>query len=442
MNIPLDRLYHFVEQISKKIAGDLVVIYRFWPHGEKNINNLTPLKPFDSWSKKEISIKIWCHDQEPLHYDFYKDKTKTFESLQISQFTKIQQKLAIHKTLANIHYETGVFPKTLLLHSEKRSKNVFQYSQAPTECRQSQLVPVYYWSHALIARDWFRYAKHESFKKSICKTFLIYNRAWTGTREYRLKFTDLLVEHELVDRCRSYFNPLDEKSGIHYSAHQLKNSVWHPKNFLENHLPVTSVTSAASADFNTEDYTTTDIEVVLETLFDDDRLHLTEKSLRPIACRQPFILAATHGSLQYLRDYGFKTFDSVWDETYDTIENPYDRMMAIIKLMKTICNWTPQQRIDKMKKINQITKYNQNYFFSNKFSSLILDELNINLADGITQIKTNPQFGKWLDYWKSNLQHIEIQKFLHSNYDIAHPTFNQYNKILKFIEDYSVSPGK
>jgi hypothetical protein len=83
-------------------------------------------------------------------------------------------------------------------------------------------------------------------------------------------------------------------------------------------------------------------------LFDDDRLHLTEKSLRPIACKQPFILAATHGSLQYLKDYGFKTFDSVWDENYDTIEDPYQRMLAIIQLMKNICAWTPEEKISKM----------------------------------------------------------------------------------------------
>jgi hypothetical protein len=47
---------------------------------------------------------------------------------------------------------------------------------------------------------------------------------------------------------------------------------------------------------------------------------LTEKALRPIACGQPFILAATPGSLQYLRSYGFKTFSGYIDETYDTIQ--------------------------------------------------------------------------------------------------------------------------
>jgi hypothetical protein len=437
MNIPLDRLYHFIEQTIKKIAGDLVVIYRFWPHGEKNINNLTPLKPFDNWLDKETSIKIWCHDQEPLDYDYYKDVK--FEFSHIRQFTQIQQKLGIHKTLTNINYETGIFSKSLLIHSEKRSKNVLKYSTPPTEPRQTWLVPVYYWSHALIARDWFRYARHESFKKNISKNFLIYNRAWSGTREYRLKFTDLLIEHNLIGQCKSYFNPVDEKSGNHYASHDFRNSAWLVKNSLENCFPVSRVGSTASADFDTIDYNETNIEVVLETLFDDDRLHLTEKSLRPIACKQPFILLATHGSLQYLRDYGFQTFDSVWDESYDIIQDPKDRMLAVIDLMNTISNWTPQHRTNQIKKLYEIAEYNHQYFFSDKFIDLVLNEFCCNLSLGIKTVKTNPDFNHWLEYWKENLQHTEIQNFLNTNFDKSHPTIDHYHKILKFITDYPVS---
>jgi hypothetical protein len=33
MSIPLDRLYHYIENIAKEIRGDDVLIYRFYPHG-------------------------------------------------------------------------------------------------------------------------------------------------------------------------------------------------------------------------------------------------------------------------------------------------------------------------------------------------------------------------------------------------------------------------
>ena len=64
MFIPLDRLYNFVDQIAREIYGGPVLIYRFWPNGSKNINNLTKLKNFDLVNKFTIPI-IWCHDQEP-----------------------------------------------------------------------------------------------------------------------------------------------------------------------------------------------------------------------------------------------------------------------------------------------------------------------------------------------------------------------------------------
>ena len=93
---------------------------------------------------------------------------------------------------------------------------------------------------------------------------------------------------------------------------------------------------------------------MLETLFDDDRLQLTEKSLRPIACGQPFILAATHGSLQYLQNYGFKTFNDVFDESYDQIEDPVKRLKAIVALMVQISQWTDDVRSYKINQLQQI----------------------------------------------------------------------------------------
>ena len=40
MSIPLDRLYQYVESIVQDICQDRVVIYRFYPHGSKNFEDL------------------------------------------------------------------------------------------------------------------------------------------------------------------------------------------------------------------------------------------------------------------------------------------------------------------------------------------------------------------------------------------------------------------
>jgi hypothetical protein len=287
----------------------------------------------------------------------------------------------------------------------------------------------------VIARDWFRYAEHEQFEKNIRKCFLIYNRAWAGSREYRLKFTDLIIEHDMADQCLTFFNPTD--GAEHYRDHEFKNATWRPEHVLENYFDPTVATADASADFDTTDYNSTDIEVVLETLFDDDRLHLTEKSLRPIACAQPFILASTQGSLQYLRDYGFRTFDAVWDETYDTIQDPYDRMLAIIGLMQNICKWTPDQRVKKRQLMQDIANYNQNHFFSTAFFNIVTDELRENLSQAFDQIRSDPEFDLWIARWQNNLQHKEIKDFLETNKDQRYPTQDHYERILKFIQAYT-----
>ena len=420
MYIPLDRLYHFIERVANEIYHNPVIIYRFWPNGSKNIQDLNPLKQ-KNWAQGQQSLGIWCHDQEPLAPAFTKRNIKC-------KWVDLLDSLDLVQSRTSLNWYPNIFKKNILLHSEKRSYNVGKCIQT------GDLVPTYYWSHAVIARDWFRYAQHATFKKNVNKQFLIYNRSWTGTREYRLKFSDLLVEHGLVDHCRTFCNPTEH--GEHYQTHRFENPVWRPRHILENHIPPSLADAGASADFDTQDYQSTEIEVVLETLFDDDRLHLTEKSLRPIACRQPFILAATHGSLQYLRDYGFKTFDSIWDETYDTIEDPYQRMQAIIQLMLEINSRSDDQQRNDTERIQQIADHNHKHFFSKDFSDSIINELRTNMNMALEQIKQDLGFDKWSARWKCLLQFPQVQDFLDVNQDMIQPTRQQYQQVLEFIAQH------
>jgi hypothetical protein len=268
----------------------------------------------------------------------------------------------------------------LLLHSEQRSDQIARY-------QEDQFIPVYYWSHALIALDWFRYAQYVTQQKQIKKTFLIYNRAWSGTREYRLRFTEFLIRLGLQDQCHTTVNPIEPELGIHYELHKFKNPTWRPQTVLENFFPTSTAHSHYSADFDIEDYEATDIEVVLETLFDDSRLHLTEKSLRPIALGQPFIIAGTPGSLEYLRSYGFKTFGHIWDERYDECADPEERLGRIADLMKQIANWMPWVKEQKMAQAQDIADYNKRHFFSKEFAELVKSELKTNFTTAVDQLK-------------------------------------------------------
>lgn len=406
MNVPLDNLYHFLQNHAEKIHGDHVVIYRFWPNGSKNIDDLNPLLSEDDNVKRSIFAHIWCNDQEPLDHKFYKNNLRksTF-----GPYTDLVETLKIFPKSKNLNYRKNIFEKNLLLHSEKRSRNLEDYKN------DNELIAVYYWSHALIARDWFRYAELEVFKKDAKKLFLIYNRAWSNTREYRLAFTDLLIKKSLINQCQTSCNPIDPGSTVHYKDHVFKNPQWKPSNVLENFFVPTLFDASSSADFTTLDYEQTEIEVVLETLFDDDRLHLTEKSLRPIACGQPFILAATHGSLEYVRSYGFKTFDSIWDESYDLVEDPKTRLELIVDLMEKISQWDCSTLELKLKQAKQIADFNKQWFFSKDFFDLVVTELDQNLELAFKIQNTGNNYRPWIDHWTQLLRNPEVIEFLNSD---------------------------
>jgi hypothetical protein len=434
MSIPLDRLYYYINSVIEQIHGDRVIIYRFWPHGSKNINDLTPINAYGlNYYFNQTHPVVICHDQEPLNFDYYADKK--FEGRD-TPFKNVLNSLSTYSSgHYNINFNSCIFDKSILIHSEKRSKNLQKY----LEIENPQLLPVYYWSHAIISLDWFRFAQHTTQKKQVQKTFLIYNRAWSGTREYRLKFAELLIKLGLEKNCQMSINPIEPELGIHYESHNFSNIAWRPTQVLENYFPISNAHSHYSADFDIKDYEATDIEVVLETLFDDDRLHLTEKSLRPLACSQPFILGGTHGSLKYLRSYGFVTFGDIWDESYDLIVDPKERLNAIADLMKQIANWAPKVREKKLAEARAIAEYNRQHFFSQDFFNQVVNELKTNLNLAITTLKLNPDFQKWINRWEILLDYQEIQDFLKTNQDFDYPTNQKYQEILKFINEYKLT---
>ena len=238
----------------------------------------------------------------------------------------------------------------------------------------------------MISADWFRYAQNDpklivNFDQ-IRHDFLIYNRAWSGTREYRLTFMHELAEQGLQKNCLTSFSSND--AGFNYLDYKFKNSTLAiDLQGLADHFPPNTHDSTASADYNNKDYACIAIEVVLETLFDDTRLHLTEKTLRPIACGRPFILMATHGSLQYLRDYGFRTFDGIIDETYDTITDPRQRLDAVIQEMSRIAALNRSEKYILWKQLYEIARFNQGLFFSKDWQQSISQEFLTNLYRAI-----------------------------------------------------------
>jgi len=205
-----------------------------------------------------------------------------------------------------------------------------------------------------------------------------------------------------------------ESEGNNYLDFNPKNSAFKiHRNDLETYFDPCEVDASASADYSNADYQHIGIEIVLETLFDDSRWHLTEKSLRPIACGRPFILAATAGSLEYLRSYGFKTFNGYIDETYDTITDPAQRLECICNEMKRISQLPAVEKNQLWQNLYNIADYNKKLFFSTAWQQGIFDEFVTNVRSGLCQLeqhKTGKYWKQFYDTWV-----LSPEKFKHTN---------------------------
>ena len=105
-------------------------------------------------------------------------------------------------------------------------------------------------------------------------------------------------------------------------------------------------------------------------------LFVTEKTYKCFYAMVPFLVLASQGFLKHLRSIGFKTFDGIIDETYDTLTDRRDRINAIvnetqrlvsspdyhnkIEQCKTICN----HNHDHMHELDTLRQFSKNMILS------------------------------------------------------------------------------
>lgn len=379
MTIPFSNLYHWVEGHYPSTG----ITYTFSPAGNRDLQNLKYFRVYDEVDQ-ELYPEVICHDQEPLNFDLYNrldvDLVQQLPGLDDQPMQVIQQ-LNLKAALL----KCSIYDQVVLIHSEKNSQDLEKYTQ-------SGFVGVHYWAHAIIARDWFRFACHDTRLQRVVdikdkKRFLVYLREWEGSREYRLTFAKLVADSGLLSDCNISIKHVGSQGQAPHE-HQFKNPALALDNFeFVKTFKDNPTSSCVSADYDPTDFVGSCISVVLETVFDSSKIHLTEKILRPIACGHPFVLAAGPGSLEYVKSYGFKTFSPWINETYDCETNSVQRLQAIVSEMKRLAALNS----DEFDKINQellkIAKFNQERFFSAEFSEQVSAELTHNLARAFDQTK-------------------------------------------------------
>jgi hypothetical protein len=116
--------------------------------------------------------------------------------------------------------------------------------------------------------------------------------------------------------------------------------------------------------------------VAAETVFNYPHQFITEKVFKGFLNRRPFVVVAAAGTLAQLRKLGFKTFDSIIDESYDLINDPSERLLAVTNIIKKFCGYSITKLQQIADSIEDVLKYNY-YHYVNIFCKIdLLQKLN------------------------------------------------------------------
>jgi hypothetical protein len=104
-------------------------------------------------------------------------------------------------------------------------------------------------------------------------------------------------------------------------------------------------------------------EITFETMTRGTTFTPSEKTIRTIVAQKPMVVYAPKNFLQQMRLLGFKTFDNLWDESYDQFEGP-ERYQKIINIVQQVAGMSVNQQLELYQKSRQICTYNKQRLIS------------------------------------------------------------------------------
>jgi hypothetical protein len=237
----------------------------------------------------------------------------------------------------------------------------------------------YYFFHGWAALDWYRGYNHSFLaapwqQRRVTNRLFCPNNIISGRRHHRVRLVSAMCQRGLLSGNLVSFPaqcPFSQES-----AQEICEKIGVPS--ITTALPLVIDQSANHAHDSHrinfwQEAAGCFCHVVTETVYDDHRLHLTEKSFKPIVMEQPFVIVGPRGSLRYLREYGFQTFGSVWDESYDDLPGP-ERLDAIVDLLQDINSWSPERLLDTQRAVSGIVAHNHAWFYG-RFQDILWQEL-------------------------------------------------------------------
>lgn len=156
------------------------------------------------------------------------------------------------------------------------------------------------------------------------------------------------------------------------SAVQLLSNVWQdiPVTLESKDTYTKGATTIEHTDQLCEFYVDFFVDIVAETFVNGTTFFATEKTVRPMLLKKPFICMAARDHLEYLRQMGFKTFSNFWNEEYDGYSS-IDRYSRILALIDTLSKYTKQDLTKMYSDMQPILNHNFDLLANGKFQTSI-----------------------------------------------------------------------
>jgi len=349
---------------------------------------------------------IFFHDQEPVHLDQYQtlfdevfrrsydllcemnhypDQPWTWQKKEINDWV---YGLSEIKTFPQLLQKCNLTRPTGHIVVSERGEYVDRLTE------QYGWQSHYYFYHGWACQDWFRgYDKTflipRARDRKPTQTFMSPNRIVGGMRDHRVLFLYNVFKQGLDGNHISAPRTCPVEGVDIASIAQKYTNVYQDITtvFEQADLPKTfagedtqEMTSCWLTNFN--EAADSLVYVPTETVYFGRRLHITEKTFKAIALEMPFVLVASAGSLAYLREYGFRTFSGIFDESYDEETDDIRRIERVTKLLKELNDLPVAERQTIHQACLPIVEHNFEHFYGQGFSNILWNEL-LNMLKGL-----------------------------------------------------------
>jgi hypothetical protein len=362
------------------IRIDEIYNHTFWPWVQHNRPGIR-VQHCDPFGRSDPDSVIG-YGREDVHehnYIFFFDQEPIHLSIHQPTFRKV------FEDNGDITHTNGLSkPPTIvsgyLCTSERDSENVQQI------CAKYNWKELYYFFHGWAALDWYRgydrtFLITPPSERRITKTFVAPNRIIAGERQHRLEMLYHIFKNQLTDNhisCPSVcpaedisiYEAIKPLAAKYPDIQEVFSKQSLPINFAgETDHPMHSCWLSLF-DESAESL----LYLVTETVATGHRHHITEKTFKPIALGMPFVIVGTRGSLGYLRTYGFRTFEGIWDESYDSAEDDV-RIARIASLLRSLDELPPAAKQDLFDQAQEVIEHNWNHFYNGGFEAVLWQEL-------------------------------------------------------------------